>query len=77
MDANGEGIAPGTVFTLGFTADEPDAVDELQRTMRRWEQACSVLEVGVDQAPDGCRYEFATGHHLLVVTVDDPPEWAH
>jgi hypothetical protein len=69
----GKRVATGTPFTLGFAAAESAARRELDGTMHRWEQACAVLDLGVEGEADGLRYEFATGHHQLVVTVEDPP----
>jgi hypothetical protein len=64
-------LAAGTPFTLGFTADR-DAQDELDGTLLGWEQACSTVDLGVDDVPTGVRYEFSSGHRMLVVTVEDP-----
>jgi hypothetical protein len=69
---DGERLAAGTPFALTFTAAEPAAQVELDATVRVWEQACAVIDVAVDESPAGLRYEFATDHHQLVVTVDDP-----
>lgn len=69
----GERVSAGTPFTIEFTAAPSDAREELCATMRRWEQACSALDIGVDQGPHGLRYEFAAGRQVLVVTVDEAP----
>lgn len=65
-------LAAGTPFTLGFATDQPRAQEELDGTLRRWEQACAALDLGVDDMPSGMRYEFSSGHRMLVVTVEDP-----
>lgn len=70
---DGHRVAAGTPFTLGFAAVKAEAQSELEAMMRVWEDACAVLDVVVDEEPDGLRYEFISGHHQLVVTVDDPP----
>jgi|SRR5919106_5165472 hypothetical protein len=68
---HGTPVSAGTPFTLGFTADHPQAQDELDGALRRWEQTCATLDLGVDDMPTGMRYEFSSGHRMLVVTVDD------
>jgi hypothetical protein len=67
----GQEVASGTPFALGFEGGDAAIVRELDATMRRWEQACAVLDVAVDPCPGGLRYEFATGHNQVVVTVSD------
>jgi hypothetical protein len=71
----GRRIDAGTPFMLGLVAVRPEAESELELTMRAWEQACVVIDLTVDEAPQGLRYEFTAGHHRLVVTVEDrePP----
>lgn len=71
---NGEHIAPGTPFTLGFNAHDSQPLDELDGMMGRSEQACAVLNVGIRDGPDGLRYEFGFGLHRLVVMVDTEQE---
>jgi hypothetical protein len=69
---DGRHVDAGTPFALGFAASHPGAQSELEGTMRTWEQACVVVDLMIDEEPQGLRYEFTTGHHQLVVQVDRP-----
>jgi hypothetical protein len=73
-DWHGRSVLAGTPFTLGFSAIQEDAQHDLDAMMRAWEQTCAVLDVVVDEQPEGLRYEFSSGHHQLVVNVDDAPD---
>lgn len=70
-DWHGTPLAAGTPFAVGFTTTSSGARDEMDTTMRGWEQACAVLELAINPAPDGLRYEFDSGYHQLIVTVDE------
>jgi hypothetical protein len=68
---NGRRVDAGTPFALGFVGRRSDAQSELEATMRAWEQGCVVLDLTVDEEPQGLRYEFTAGHHQFVVIVHD------
>lgn len=60
----------GTPFALGFAAAASEQQDEFVAAMRALETACAVLDLIIDEVPDGLRYQFAGGDHHVEVTVD-------
>lgn len=66
-----ERVPAGTPLSLGF-GSEPmtDAQIELEAIMGHWEAGGSLLDLEVDDMPDGLRYQFSCGDEQLILLVD-------
>ena len=67
--SEGEQVAAGTPLTMAFVATAPEELRDLDATMRGWERACTVLDLAVDEVPDGLRYSFASDVRELILNV--------
>ena len=64
-------VPAGTPLSLGF-GSEPmtDAQMELEAIMSHWEEGGALLDLEVDDVPEGLRYQFSCGDEQLVLLVD-------
>ena len=66
-----ERVPAGTPLSLGF-GSEPmtDAQMELEAIMSHWEEGGALLDLEVDDVPEGLRYQFSCGDEQLILLVD-------
>jgi hypothetical protein len=70
-DRGPERVPAGTPLSLGF-GSEPmtDAQMELEAIMSHWEEGGALLDLEVDDVPEGLRYQFSCGDEQLILLVD-------
>jgi len=66
-----ERVPAGTPLSLGFGAEpSTDAQLELEAIMSHWEAGGALLDLQVEDADDGLRYQFSCGDEQLILLVD-------
>ncbi|HEY8545547.1 MAG TPA: hypothetical protein VIL36_10885 [Acidimicrobiales bacterium] len=66
-----ERVPAGTPLSLGFGSEPAtEAQLELEAIMTHWEQGGALLDLEVDDVPNGLRYQFRCGDEQLILLVD-------